>query len=85
MLNFVYTQRACPVGGPKGPLRPQAARGCWRGGEEGGVTPPKKKFHQIFFFAKNSAEGATAAAGLQGVLEGGVTPPQKKVHKKIKF
>ena len=78
---------------PKGPPWPQAAMGCWR---EGGSSPPPKKFPQKMFIQNNFPEGATAAAGRQGVLEGGEgggVPLHKKcslnnlvnifVHKKI--
>ena len=71
---------------PRPPLRPQAARVCWRGRERGGVTHPPKNIHPKFFFAKNSLEGATAATGRQGVLKGeggGVTPQIKNFTKKF--
>ena len=95
----VYTERsaACP-GTPAGRARRARPKGvsrrgyCGRrppGGAGGrGVTFPKKNFTKNFFFAKNSPEGAIAAAGRQGVLEGGgrrgghPPQPQTSFHQK---
>ena len=71
--KFVYQHLFLPK------ISPKAARGCWRGG--GRVSPPKKTMERKHFFAKNSFDGTTAAAGRQGVLEGVVregSPPPKK-------
>ena len=79
--KFVYQHLFLPK------ISPKAARGCWRGG--GRVSPPKKTMERKHFFAKNSFDGTTAAAGRQGVLEGGgeggVTPPQKRITNKFVF
>ena len=40
---------ACPEGVPKGPLRLQTSRGCWRDGEEGGGTLSNKYPPPHFF------------------------------------
>ena len=52
------------------------------GGEREG-SPPQKKFTKNFVFAKKFPEGATAAAGRQGVLKeerkwGGLPHLQKR-------
>ena len=70
---------------PKGPLRPQAARGRWRGGEGRGVTPSQKIkcFTKKTFLQKNFPKGPLQVM-LERGGEGGVTPP-KKIHEKFCF
>ena len=88
-----HARRACPKGTPegrvpKGPRRGHCGRrppGGAKGGGEGGVSPPLKKFNPKFFVSQKFPRRVTAAAGRQGVLEmerageggGSFTPPKK--------
>ena len=66
----------------------QASRGCWRGGREGGVTPPpKKKVHKKIKFRQKFPRRPPGVTG-GGGEERGVTPPptpQTSFHPKKLF
>ena len=94
-----HARRACPKGTPEGRVPKGPRRGhCGRrppgsaggGRRRGGGHRPPKKMSQKKNFAKNSPEGATAAAGRQGVMEwggreGGTPPTKKKFHQNFFF
>ena len=70
-LSYRLCVQLCPSFAP---LRPRAARGCWRGGGRGG-PPPEQNFPQILLSQKSFPK-LPGGAGLRGGRERG-SPPKK--------
>ena len=56
---------------PRPPLRPQAARVCWRGRERGGGHPPPQKNSPKIFFRQKLPRRGHLGHGPPGGAEGG--------------